>query len=101
MSKRQPKTPEQLHIWQQNTHKSQTAQDYIINTAKPNDWDIIAIQEPWLDTLGESCASQYRRIIYPANYYEEGRLRTRSVLLINTNINTDSYSVILIHHSDI
>src|ERR1700683_5211738 len=101
MSKRQSKKPEQLRIWQQNTHKSQTAQDYVLNTAKPEDWDIIALQEPWIDTLGKSRASQYWRVIYPANYYEEGRSRIRSILLINTNINTDSYSPIPIQHSDI
>jgi exonuclease III len=101
MSKRQPKAPNQLRIWQQNTHKSQTAQDYVINTAKPEDWDILALQEPWLDSLGKSRASQYWRIVHPANYYEEGRACIRSVLLINANINTDSYSVIPIFHSDI
>ena len=82
-------------------HKSQTAQDYIINTVKPEDWDIITLQESWIDFLGKSRASQYWRIIYPANYYEEGRSRIRSILLINTNINTDSYSVIPVRHSNI
>src|ERR1700733_6478450 len=38
MNKHIPKAPEQLRIWQQNTHKSQTAQDYVINTARPEDW---------------------------------------------------------------
>ena len=54
MNKRVPKAPEQLRIWQQNAHKSQTAQDYIINTARPEEWDVLAIQEPWIDTLGKS-----------------------------------------------
>src|ERR1700736_2191977 len=101
MSKRQPKSPDKLRIWQQNTHKSQTAQDYVLNAARPEDWDILAIQEPWIDTLGKSHMTQYWRIIYPVNYYEEGRSRVRSVLLINTNINTDSYTMLLIPHSDI
>jgi endonuclease/exonuclease/phosphatase family metal-dependent hydrolase len=101
MSKCQPKAPEQLRTWQQNTHKSQTAQDYVINTARPEDWDIIALQEPWMDSLGKSRASQYWCIIYPGNFYEEGRSRIRSVLLINTNIYTDSYIAIPIMHSDI
>ena len=101
MNKHVPKSPKQLRIWQQNTHKLQTAQDYIINTARPEDWDVLAIQEPWIDMLGKSRASQYWRIIYPANYYEEGRARIRSVLLINTNISTDCYSTLPIFHSDI
>jgi hypothetical protein len=51
MNKRVPKAPEQLRIWQQNTPKLQMAQDYVINTARPEDWDVPAIQEPWIDTL--------------------------------------------------
>ena len=101
MNKRTPKAPEQLRIWQQNTHKSQTAQDYVINTARPEDWDIIALQEPWIDSLGKSRATQYWRVLYPSNYYEEGRARIRSVLLINTNISPDCYSALPIYHSDI
>ena len=101
MNKRISKAPEQLRIWQQNTHKSQTAQDYVINTARPEDWDIIAIQEPWIDSLGKSRASQYWRVVYPANYYEEEKTRVRSVLLINTNISTDCYCTLPILHSDI
>jgi hypothetical protein len=101
MNKRVPKAPEQLRIWQQNTHKLQTAQDYVINTARPEDWDVLAIQEPWIDTLGKSHASQYWQIIYPANFYEEGRARIRSILLINTNISMDCYCTLPIFHSDI
>ena len=101
MNKRTPKAPEQLRIWQQNIHKSQTAQDYVINTARPEDWDVLALQEPWIDTLGKSRASHYWRVIYPANYYKEGKARIRTVLLINTNISSDCYSVLPIQHSDI
>jgi hypothetical protein len=101
MNKGTPKAPEQLRIWQLNIHKSQTAQDYVINTARPEDWDVLALQEPWIDTLGNSRASHYWRVIYPANYYEEGRARIRSVLLINTNISSESYSVLPIQHSHI
>ena len=61
----------------------------MINTARPKDWDVLAIQEPWIDTLGKSRTLQYWRIIYPVNFYKEGRASIRSVLLINTNISMD------------
>jgi hypothetical protein len=51
--------PQKLRIWQQNVHKSKTAQDYILNTANPKDWDVIALQEPWFDKYGNSHGSQY------------------------------------------
>ena len=101
MSRRPPNKLQQLCIWQQNAHKSQTAQDYIRCTAQPLDWDIITLQEPWIDSFGNSRGSQYWRVIYPANFYVEGRSRIRSILLINTNISTDSYTILLIMNSDI
>ena len=45
--------------------------------------------------------SQYWRIVYPANFYAEGHPRIRSILLINTNLSTDCYSILPISHSDI
>jgi hypothetical protein len=101
MSKIPSLHPKQLRIWQQNVHKLQTAQDYVRNTANPKDWDIIALQEPWIDSVGNSRGTQYWRVIYPTNFYTEGRSRIRSILLVNTNISTDSYSIIPIQHSDI
>lgn len=59
------------------------------------------LQEPWLDHLGNLRGSQYWRIIYPANFYVEGCSRIRSILLINTNISTDSYTVLPIMNSDV
>jgi Endonuclease-reverse transcriptase len=93
--------PHQLRIWQQNVHKSKTAQDYILNTTNPSDWDIIAIQEPWINRFGNSRGSQFWRVVYPTNFYAEGCPRICSILLINTNLSTDSYISLPILHSDI
>jgi hypothetical protein len=99
MNIHQPNLPSKLRIWQQNVHKSKTAQAYVLNTANPKDWDVLALQEPWLDSFGNSRGSQYWRVIYPANFYDEDRIR--SILLINTNLSTDCYSILPIMHSDI
>ena len=101
MSKWPPSHPQQLRIWQQNLHKSQMAQDFVRCTAWPSEWDVLALQEPWLDHLGNLRGSQYWRIIYPANFYVEGHSRIRSILHINTNISTDSYTVLPIMNSDV
>ena len=101
MNLRPPSLPQKLRIWQQNVHKSKTAQDYVLNTANPENWDVIALQEPWIDKYGNSRGSQYWRVVYPANFYVEGRARVRSILLINTNLSTDCYSPLPIQHSDI
>ena len=93
--------PLKLRIWQQNAHKSKMAHSYILNTANPNNWDVIALQEPWIDSYGNSHGTQFWKVVYPANFYVEGRNRVRSISLINTNISTDSYSILPVMHSDI
>lgn len=101
MSNRQPGLPLKLRIWQQNVHKANAVQEYIRNTAKPKDWDVIALQEPWLDTFNNLRANPYWRVIYPANHLLDDQDRTRSILLVNTNISSDCYIVLPILHSDI
>lgn len=88
-------------IWQQNTHKSNMTQSYILNTGNPNNWDIIALQEPWINSFGNSHSIQYWRVVYPANLYVEGHAQIHSIFLINTNPSTDSYSILLIMHSNV
>ena len=97
----QPALLQNLKIWQQNVHKSKTAQSYVLNTANPKDWDIIALQEPWFNNFRNTQGTQYWRVVYPANFYVEGQAHVRSILLVNTNISTDCYSILPIMHSDI
>src|ERR1700723_2332522 len=96
-----PRLPQKLRIWQQNVHKSKTAHSYVINTASPNNWDVIALQGPWIDSFGNLHGSKYWRVIYPANFYNEDRPPVCSVMLINTNLSKDCYFILPIMHSDI
>ena len=81
--------------------KSKTVQSYVLNTANLKDWDIIALQDPWFNSFGNTWGTQYWRVICPTNFYVEGRVHIRSILLVNTNISTDCYSILPIMHSDI
>jgi len=101
MDRQTPKTPRNLQIWQQNTHKSKLAQQYILNSAAPKNWDIIAIQEPWLDRFNNARGSTYWCILYLTNHLLDDAPHTRSILMINTNIATDTYTQIDIPSSDI
>ena len=89
-----------LHIWQQNARKSLTAQHYILNT-NPSLFNLILIQEPWLDTLGNTRGNHHWQIIYPSNRYTDGHNTLRSIILINTRIPTNLYTVLNIPHSNI
>lgn len=101
MNRLPPRSPGVLRIWQQNVRKSHEAQQYVINTADPKDWDVIALQEPCLDFFKNTRASSYWRVIYPPTHRADNAARTRSVLLINTNIATDAYVTLPVPSADI
>jgi len=96
-----PIPPSKLCIWQQNIHKSKYAQQYILNTAKPEDWDIVAIQKPYLDKFNNARGSRYWRILYPSNHLLDDTSHTCSILMINSNIATDAYTQLAIPSTDI
>jgi len=77
------------------------AQQDILNTASPEKWDIIAIQEPWLNYLNNARGSAYWRILYPSDHLLDGASCSRSILMINTNISTDAYTQLHIPSGDI
>ncbi|KAF8237038.1 hypothetical protein L208DRAFT_1201912, partial [Tricholoma matsutake] len=81
--------------------KLQTAQQYLMNSAKPEDGDVIALQELFLDSLGNMKASPFWRVLYPPDHHRDNSNHSCSILLINTNINTNSYTPLDIHCSDI
>ena len=76
-------------------------QQYIINSVNPTDWDIIAIQELWLDRLSNARVSEYWHILYPSSCLLIDSAVLRSILLINTNISTDAYTQLPILSNDI
>src|SRR5277367_1481624 len=101
MSRLQPTSPNTLRVWQQNARKSQTAHEHILNTANPSEWDIILIQEPWIDTYGNARGNNYFRAFYPSPRTPGSNTPFRSFTLVNTNIATDDYQQINIPSHDI
>ena len=95
-----PRAPAKLCILQQNVHHSYTNQQYILQHTDPSRFDIILLQEPWFDKLGKSRANSHWRMVYPSNYYLPHD-PIHSIILINTNISTDTYCSLDIPHSDI
>ena len=91
---------QQLQISQQNLNKSLMAQLHLLNTAKPDDWDILMIQEPWMAFNGTR-ASQHWRVLYPKVYFEDTTKSLRSIILINTKIPTNAYAQIQFNLTDV
>jgi hypothetical protein len=89
-----------LTIRQQNTNKSLLSQLDLLESLKRDDYDICAIQEPYIDFNGKSRANRQWTTIYPTTHSGHPD-STRSLLLINTDILSDSWKQLNIQHPDI
>ena len=92
--------PQHLRISQQNLNKSLIAQLHLLNTAKPTEWDILLIQEPWIAFNGTR-ATPHWRVLYPKIYFEDNTKLLRSLILVNSNIPTNSYQQIQFNTADV
>ena len=69
--------------------------------AHPSNWDILAIQEPYIDTLGNTRANPKWNMIYPTTANRGAQHPPRTVILVNTKIPSESIVQIRIESSDI
>src|SRR5882724_5315810 len=79
-----------LLIHQQNMNKSLVAQGDLLNQLNPDNCNIAAIQEPYLDANHNSHAMHHWYTIYPKEHYITPA-RTRSIILVNKRIATDAW----------
>lgn len=96
-----PTPPTQLRMIQLNVNKSNNAQtDFLINCINPDHYDLVLLQEPYFDFKKDSRVSSKWTVIYPRKHLDD-QLRTRSIILVNTKISTDSWSALPIDCPDI
>jgi hypothetical protein len=89
-----------IHIRQQITNKSLISQLDLLQGLRRNDYDICLIQEPYIDFRGKTRANRNWITIY-LNTHQQHPDNTRSVILVNTNLATDSWKQINFEHPDI
>ncbi|OSC97667.1 hypothetical protein PYCCODRAFT_1345318, partial [Trametes coccinea BRFM310] len=65
------------------------------------DYDILALQEPYLSFLGLTTATPHWRVVYPTPHGAGGVSRSRSLLLINRRLSTNAWNPIPIPHPDV
>ena len=90
----QPTQPTPLRIIQQNLNKSLTAQLAFLHEYTPDNTDIIALQEPYKDFKNLTRTTPFWYVIYPATHARSPEA-TRSILLINRRLPTDSWTEII------
>jgi exonuclease III len=91
---REPNDPttKRLRIWQQNLGKSRNAQFNLVNTRNLHlEYDLILIQEPHIDTLGNTKATSAWRVVYPSSRTGD---TIRSVILVNKHLDTNTWEQI-------
>ena len=89
-----------IRIRQQNTNKSLISQLDLLQSLQRNDYNICLIQEPYINFRGKTRANRNWIVIYPDTHQQHPD-NTRSVILINANLSTDSWKQIHLEHPDI
>ena len=91
-----------LKIWQQNVNKSQACQHDLISSGRlaKEGVDMIAIQEPAINSFGGTVTARDWTVIYPVTHGSDPS-KTRSLILIRSNIVTDCWSQVEIDTGDV
>jgi hypothetical protein len=89
-----------LRIWQQNINRSLVAQHDLLNALGDNDYDICAIQEPYLDAMHKTRANSHWSVIYPSTHMIEPK-KTRTVILVNKKLSTDKWEELEVDSGDV
>jgi len=89
-----------IHIWQQNMNMSHTAQLTLLNSPISYEWDILALQELALNSLGNTRASSHWRVVYPTHKFTHGE-KPRVVSLVNSKISTNAWQQIPFPSKDV
>ncbi|PPQ81181.1 hypothetical protein CVT24_009472 [Panaeolus cyanescens] len=89
-----------LKIWQQNLNKSLTAQLEMLHKVDPKVYDIVLVQEPHIDFLGNTRANAGWRVVYPTGHRDNPRL-TRAVTFISSTISTSDWTPETIASQDV
>jgi len=87
-------------IWQQNLNKNLTSQLDLLHSLDPNKYDLAMLQEPYIDFLGRTQANPYWEVVYPTKHLENPK-KTRSIILVNRRISTDTWMPILSDSGDL
>jgi len=92
--------PTKLRIWQQNVNQSLIAQLDTLESADPKGYDLILLQEPYVDHLGATRATTYWTVVYPPRHRDAPK-RSRSIILVNKRLATSSWTQIDVPSFDI
>ncbi|KAI9062356.1 hypothetical protein FKP32DRAFT_1532383, partial [Trametes sanguinea] len=65
------------------------------------DYDVIALQEPYLDRLSLTRSTPHWRVVYPTVHRADPTRRSRAVLLVSKKLSTNIWNPVAVPHPDI
>ncbi|QRV77059.1 Reverse transcriptase from transposon X-element protein [Ceratobasidium sp. AG-Ba] len=72
-----------------------------MKAASPENWDILAIQEPALNDKNAIGITSNWILVYPTNHLRDGQPRSRSLLLVNRRLSTNCWRAIALGSADV
>ena len=84
-------SPTRLKIWQQNLNKSDKAHFDLINSPVHKDWDLLLLQEPYIDKLGNTKVTSKWHTVYPSSHLTDTSI-TRAVVLVNAAMDSNAWT---------
>ncbi|KAJ3763912.1 hypothetical protein EV360DRAFT_32505, partial [Lentinula raphanica] len=101
MSTTHERTQDRIKVMQLNVNKSDLCMHDLLHSAA-SDADIIAIQEPYIDFLGRTRALRHLHVVYPPRHRDQWeQVTTRSIILVNDRLLTDSWTALEVDHPDV
>ena len=88
-----------LRIRQANHNGSSSAHDSLINSSAHKNFDIILLQEPYINALGKVSASSKWRVVYPSSHLSLEE-KIRAVILVNASLSTNVWHQVDIDDSN-
>lgn len=89
-----------LRIWQQNVDKANTAQQDLLQSIHRYHADIVCVQEPVVHFSTATVINYRWTLVWPPTHTKEGA-RSRSLILVNENIPSNSWNIISIPSPDV
>ncbi|KAG2070303.1 hypothetical protein BDR04DRAFT_1019257, partial [Suillus decipiens] len=90
-----------LCIWQQNLNTSLVVQHSLLNSPIAQDWDIVALQEPHINSLKNSILSPYFHAVYPTTHFSKPDLTSHAITLVSKSFDTNSWQQIMFPSLDV
>lgn len=101
MSEHHEEAPTRIRVWQQNLNTSLLAQHSLLNSPIARNWDIVALQEPHINSMKNTISSPYFHAVYPTTRFSTPGLTSRAVTLISKSFDTNSWQQIAFPSPDV